>query len=184
MKTIPLPRTGLTVSQLCLGTNQFGTALDEPRAHEMLDTFRALGGNFIDTAHGYADWIPSASCSTRSSFSARDDHAEIQVPALDDAQAAAKGHRHQARLRGWGTASPKRRGLESEAIMVMGCTRNRFRFSSLMPWKTAEAPPRDSISRMVSIWSSRVAEPRRRVATSGTDLPLSEVSASKFAMAA
>ena len=40
MKTIPLPRTGLTVSQLCLGTNQFGTALDEPRAHEMLDTFR------------------------------------------------------------------------------------------------------------------------------------------------
>ncbi len=60
MKTIPLPRTGLTVSQLCLGTNQFGTALDEPRAHEMLDTFRALGGNFIDTAHGYADWIPSA----------------------------------------------------------------------------------------------------------------------------
>ena len=41
MKTIPLPRTGLTVSQLCLGTNQFGTALDEPRAHEMLDTFRA-----------------------------------------------------------------------------------------------------------------------------------------------
>ena len=60
MKTIPLPRTGLTVSQLCLGTNQFGTALDEPRALEMLDTFRALGGNFIDTAHGYADWIPSA----------------------------------------------------------------------------------------------------------------------------
>ena len=27
MKTIPLPRTRLTVSQLCLGTNQFGTCL-------------------------------------------------------------------------------------------------------------------------------------------------------------
>ncbi len=60
MKTIPLPRTRLTVSQLCLGTNQFGTALDDARAHELIDTFRALGGNFIDTAHAYADWVPSA----------------------------------------------------------------------------------------------------------------------------
>ena len=60
MKTIPLPRTRLAVSQLCLGTNQFGTAQDDVRAHELLDTFRALGGNFIDTAHGYADWIPTA----------------------------------------------------------------------------------------------------------------------------
>lgn len=60
MKTIPLPRTGLSVSELCLGTNQFGTAQDDVRAHELLDTFRALGGNFIDTAHAYADWLPTA----------------------------------------------------------------------------------------------------------------------------
>lgn len=60
MKTIHLPRTALRVSQLCLGTNQFGTALDDARAFEMLDAFRALGGNFIDTAHSYADWIPGA----------------------------------------------------------------------------------------------------------------------------
>jgi len=43
MKTIQLPRTALRVSQLCLGTNQFGTALDDARAFEMLDAFRALG---------------------------------------------------------------------------------------------------------------------------------------------
>lgn len=60
MKTIALPRTRLSVSQLCLGTNQFGTALDDARAHEMLDAFRALGGNFIDTAHAYSDWVPEA----------------------------------------------------------------------------------------------------------------------------
>ena len=34
----------------------------------------------------------------RSSFSASDDHAQVQVPALDDAEAAAEGHQHQARL--------------------------------------------------------------------------------------
>ena len=60
MKMIALPRTALRVSQLCLGTNQFGSAQDDARAFELLDTFRALGGNFIDTAHSYCDWIPSA----------------------------------------------------------------------------------------------------------------------------
>jgi len=60
MKMIALPRTALRVSQLCLGTNQFGSAQDDARAFELLDTFRALGGNFIDTAHSYCDWIPGA----------------------------------------------------------------------------------------------------------------------------
>lgn len=60
MTRIPLAKTRFTVSQLCLGTNQFGTGMDAGRAAEMLDTFTALGGNFLDTAHSYGDWIPSA----------------------------------------------------------------------------------------------------------------------------
>lgn len=55
-----LPGTTLTVSPLCLGTNQFGTTLDDARSAEMLDAFVALGGNFIDTARSYGDWIPTA----------------------------------------------------------------------------------------------------------------------------
>jgi len=60
LKKIALPNTQLSVSQLCLGTNQFGTALSADQAAEILATFTAAGGNFIDTAHSYGDWVPSA----------------------------------------------------------------------------------------------------------------------------
>ncbi|HSB97861.1 MAG TPA: aldo/keto reductase, partial [Spongiibacteraceae bacterium] len=61
MKKIRLAKTTLDVSQLCLGTNQFGTMTATAQAAEILEVFTALGGNFIDTAHSYGDWIPSAS---------------------------------------------------------------------------------------------------------------------------
>ena len=60
MQPIAIANTTLTVSPLCLGTNQFGTALDDGRAADILDAFFAAGGNFIDTAHSYGDWIPDA----------------------------------------------------------------------------------------------------------------------------
>ena len=50
--------TDLSVSQLCLGTNMFGTAQPVDKAREILDAYFAAGGNFIDTAHSYGDWIP------------------------------------------------------------------------------------------------------------------------------
>lgn len=57
---VTLPGTSLSVSRLCFGTNMFGTAVDQGRADELLDQFTALGGNFIDTARAYGDWIPDA----------------------------------------------------------------------------------------------------------------------------
>lgn len=58
LKKIPLNKTSLSVSQLCLGTNMFGTALNEDAAGRILDVFFANGGNFVDTAHSYGDWVP------------------------------------------------------------------------------------------------------------------------------
>ncbi|CAB1369706.1 aldo/keto reductase [Denitratisoma oestradiolicum] len=58
LKKLSLANTDLSVSQLCLGTNMFGTAQPLDKAGEILDTFFAGGGNFIDTAHSYGDWIP------------------------------------------------------------------------------------------------------------------------------
>lgn len=60
MRTLPINNTDLAVSQLCLGTNQFGTGMDDELAAELCDTFVELGGNFFDTAHSYGDWIPNA----------------------------------------------------------------------------------------------------------------------------
>jgi aryl-alcohol dehydrogenase-like predicted oxidoreductase len=48
-----LGRTGLKVSELCLGTMHFGGRTDEATAHRMLDRFVEAGGTFIDTADVY-----------------------------------------------------------------------------------------------------------------------------------
>ena len=53
-----LGRTGLKVSELCLGTMQFGWTTDEANSLAVMDAFVAAGGNFIDTADIYTMWGP------------------------------------------------------------------------------------------------------------------------------
>lgn len=48
-----LGRTGLKVSELCLGAMTFGRESDEAESVRMLDRFVEAGGNFIDTANVY-----------------------------------------------------------------------------------------------------------------------------------
>ena len=52
--------TDLAVSPLCYGTNMLGTAIDQDGANAILDCYAERGGNFIDTARSYGDWIPDA----------------------------------------------------------------------------------------------------------------------------
>jgi aryl-alcohol dehydrogenase-like predicted oxidoreductase len=58
MKTVPFGQTGLRVSNLCLGTMQFGWTADEAASFAVMDAFAAAGGNFIDTADIYSRWHP------------------------------------------------------------------------------------------------------------------------------
>lgn len=59
-----LGRTGLKVSELCIGTLNFGWTTDEAAAFDILDTFYAAGGNFIQCAAiGPTLSLPSASTS-------------------------------------------------------------------------------------------------------------------------
>lgn len=52
-----LGRSGLRVSEVCLGTMSFGDrwgfGADEPTSHQVLDAYAAAGGNFLDTANMY-----------------------------------------------------------------------------------------------------------------------------------
>lgn len=48
-----LGRSGLSVSRLCLGTMNFGPRTEEPAAHAIMDSARAAGINFFDTANVY-----------------------------------------------------------------------------------------------------------------------------------
>jgi aryl-alcohol dehydrogenase-like predicted oxidoreductase len=58
MQVRPLGQSGLNVSNLCLGTMQFGWTANEKQAFAVMDAFVAAGGNFIDTADVYSSWAP------------------------------------------------------------------------------------------------------------------------------
>lgn len=53
MKYNPLGRTGISVSEICLGTMTWGSQNSEKDAHDQLDYAFAHGVNFIDTAELY-----------------------------------------------------------------------------------------------------------------------------------
>jgi aryl-alcohol dehydrogenase-like predicted oxidoreductase len=49
-----LGKTGLKVSELCLGAMTFGRETDEATSRQIMDRFVEAGGNFIDTADVYS----------------------------------------------------------------------------------------------------------------------------------
>lgn len=53
----PLGRTGLSISPLCLGGNVFGWTADRDHSFAVLDAYVEAGGNFIDTADVYSEWV-------------------------------------------------------------------------------------------------------------------------------
>ncbi len=57
MKYVNLGRTGLKVSQLCMGTMQFGWTADEPTSYSVLDASFEDGITFLDTADVYSRWV-------------------------------------------------------------------------------------------------------------------------------
>ena len=51
----------LDVAPLCLGGNPFGWTTDEETSFVVLDAYVEAGGNFIDTADMYSNWVPGNS---------------------------------------------------------------------------------------------------------------------------
>lgn len=58
MRTLKFGATDLNVSDLCLGTMQFGWTADERSSVAVMDAFAEAGGNFLDTADVYSWWSP------------------------------------------------------------------------------------------------------------------------------
>jgi aryl-alcohol dehydrogenase-like predicted oxidoreductase len=48
---------GMKLSAIGLGTGRFGTVVSRELSYEMLDTFYQRGGNVIDTARNYYEWV-------------------------------------------------------------------------------------------------------------------------------
>ncbi len=53
-----LGRTGLKVSELCMGSMSFGWTAPRENCAPVMDAFVEAGGNFIDTADVYSRWAP------------------------------------------------------------------------------------------------------------------------------
>lgn len=58
MERVVYPGTDLEVSRLCLGTVNYGVTLDQNGVNARLEEFLSMGGNFVDTAHVYSNWLP------------------------------------------------------------------------------------------------------------------------------
>ncbi len=55
MNYLQLGRSGLKVSELCLGALTFGRECDEVTSRQILNRFVSAGGNFFDTADSYSE---------------------------------------------------------------------------------------------------------------------------------
>ena len=58
MKKRKLGNSGLEVAPLALGGNVFGWTADEATSFRLLDAFTAAGGELVDTADMYSNWVP------------------------------------------------------------------------------------------------------------------------------
>jgi aryl-alcohol dehydrogenase-like predicted oxidoreductase len=56
MRYRPLGTTGISVSELCLGTMQWRWTTSEAMSYRVMDAFLDAGANFIDTADIYSNW--------------------------------------------------------------------------------------------------------------------------------
>ncbi|HCT92309.1 MAG TPA: aldo/keto reductase [Lachnospiraceae bacterium] len=57
-RNVTIPETDLVLSPMGLGAVNAGLRWDGPDADRIFDAFLDLGGNVIDTARVYSDWIP------------------------------------------------------------------------------------------------------------------------------
>jgi aryl-alcohol dehydrogenase-like predicted oxidoreductase len=58
MRYIHIPGTELITSAICLGGGNLGSTNNQQESFTLLDSFIEQGGNFLDTAKIYADWLP------------------------------------------------------------------------------------------------------------------------------
>ncbi len=64
MRYINIPNTELNSSAISLGTINLGSMIDEKASFGLLDAYLEQGGNSLDTAKVYADWLPGEKSSS------------------------------------------------------------------------------------------------------------------------
>jgi aryl-alcohol dehydrogenase-like predicted oxidoreductase len=70
LNAITLPATDLSVFPICLGTVPLGSVIEQADAFRLMDAYLSAGGNFIDTAKVYSDWLPGERSSSERTIGA------------------------------------------------------------------------------------------------------------------
>ena len=58
---VALGKTDLQIHHLCLGGNVFGWSASPQESELVLDAYADAGGNFIDSADRYSEWLEEMS---------------------------------------------------------------------------------------------------------------------------
>lgn len=58
MQYTTIPGTALKPATICLGSTHIGSKIGRDTAFELFDIYLEQGGNFIDTANVYGNWVP------------------------------------------------------------------------------------------------------------------------------
>lgn len=64
MRAQKILNSNLVASVICLGTVNIGSTLDQKSSFALLDAYLEQGGNFIDSAKVYSDWLPGEKSSS------------------------------------------------------------------------------------------------------------------------
>jgi len=113
-----LGRTGLKVSEICMGSMSFGWTAPRENCAPVLDVFVETGGNFIDTADVYSRWAEGNSGGVAEELIG----AWLKMKSRDQLVIATK-------VRGPMGAGPNDQGLSRKHI-IAACANGLHRFVS------------------------------------------------------
>jgi len=112
---ITIPESDLVVHELCLGSNIFGGNATEAESHLVMDAYRSHGGNFIDTADMYNQWVEG--------------HVGGESESVIGSWMASRGNRSEMVIATKVAKMDRRRGL-SAANIIAACEDSLYRLQT------------------------------------------------------
>lgn len=135
----------LRTSPLCLGGNVFGWTADSTASEQILDAYVAGGGNFIDTADVYSNWVPG--------------HSGGESESLIGAWVRRRGLRGQLVLATKVGKHPSRRGLRPANLRVcLDGSRRRLGVETIDLYYAHEDDPHVPIAEWVGAFDAMIRD--------------------------
>jgi aryl-alcohol dehydrogenase-like predicted oxidoreductase len=146
---ITIPESDLVVHELCLGSNIFGGNATEAESHLVMDAYRSHGGNFIDTADMYNQWVEG--------------HVGGESESVIGNWMASRGNRSEMVIATKVAKMDRRRGL-SAANIIAACEEslNRLQTDYIDLYYSHEDDPTVSLEETLGAYAQLIAQGKVR----------------------